>query len=59
MSEKALKSLYDIKIAIEGIGLRNQIIHGYDSISDENVWAIIINHLPLLQKEVDELILKR
>jgi uncharacterized protein with HEPN domain len=40
------------------IGLRNQIIHGYDSISDENIWAIIINHLPKLQTEVDELISK-
>ena len=38
------------------VGLRNQIIHGYDSISDENVWAIVINHLPLLQKEINLLI---
>ena len=24
------------------IGLQNQIIHGYDSVSDENIWAIIL-----------------
>lgn len=37
------------------VGLRNQIIHGYDSISDENIWAILVNHLPKLREEVDEL----
>ena len=35
------------------VGLRNQIIHGYDSVSDENIWAIVINHIPLLYKEVE------
>lgn len=40
------------------IGLRNQVIHGYDSISDENIWAIIINHIPKLSKEIDKLIAK-
>jgi len=38
------------------VGLRNQIIHGYDSVSDENIWGIIINHLPILKSEVNRLI---
>lgn len=38
------------------IGLRNQIIHAYDNISDENIWAILINHLPKLKIEVDNLL---
>lgn len=38
------------------IGLRNQVIHAYDNISDENIWAIIINHLPKLKSEIDGLI---
>jgi uncharacterized protein with HEPN domain len=38
------------------IGLRNQIIHGYDSISDENIWGIIINYLPKLKSEIEKLI---
>lgn len=38
------------------IGLRNQIIHGYDTVSDENIWGIIMIHMPKLQKEVDALI---
>lgn len=36
------------------IGTRNRIIHGYDSISDDFIWSIVINHLPLLKKEVEE-----
>jgi len=40
------------------VGLRNQVIHAYDNISDENIWSILINHLPKLQQEVDELIKK-
>ena len=38
------------------IGLRNQVIHAYDNISDENIWSIIINHLPKLKIEVENLI---
>ena len=38
------------------IGLRNQVIHAYDSISDENIWAILINQLPKLKTEIDALI---
>lgn len=36
-------------------GLRNQIIHAYDNISDENIWAIVINHLPRLKTDVMKL----
>ncbi len=36
------------------IGLRNQIIHAYDGISDENIWSIVINHLPNLKIEIEE-----
>jgi uncharacterized protein with HEPN domain len=38
------------------IGLRNQIIHGYDSVSDENIWGIIFNHIPKLKEEINRLI---
>jgi uncharacterized protein with HEPN domain len=34
------------------IGTRNRIIHSYDAISDELIWSIIINHLPLLKAEI-------
>ncbi|MCL2739164.1 MAG: DUF86 domain-containing protein [Bacteroidales bacterium] len=38
------------------VNLRNFIIHSYDSISDENIWAIVVNNLPELKKEIDRLI---
>ena len=38
------------------VNLRNFIIHSYDSVSDENIWAIVINNLPELKKEIDMLI---
>jgi uncharacterized protein with HEPN domain len=34
----------------------NQIIHAYDNISDENIWAIISKHIPLLKEEITILI---
>lgn len=46
---------FPIEGAVRIVGLRNQIIHGYDSISDENIWAILVNHLPKLRNEVDDL----
>jgi uncharacterized protein with HEPN domain len=34
------------------VDARNRIIHGYDTVTVEVIWGIIINHLPLLKKEV-------
>lgn len=47
---------FPIENARRIVGLRNQIIHGYDSISDENMWGIIINHIPKLQIEINRLV---
>ena len=46
---------FPIENAKRIVGLRNQIIHAYDNISEENIWAIIINHLPKLKAEVHKL----
>lgn len=43
-------------ITTEGIiVLRNLIAHAYDSIDDTKLWAIDINHIPILKSEVEEL----
>ncbi len=34
------------------IGTRNRIAHGYDKISDDLIWSILINHLPKLEEEI-------
>ena len=38
------------------VDTRNRIIHGYDTVSDDIIWGIIINHLPKLKKEVEDLL---
>ncbi|RYE28742.1 MAG: DUF86 domain-containing protein [Sphingobacteriaceae bacterium] len=38
------------------VDVRNRIIHGYDSVSDEVIWGIVIKHLPVLQEEVSNLL---
>jgi uncharacterized protein with HEPN domain len=37
------------------IATRNRIIHGYDSVSDEIIWSIVVKYLPLLEKEITSL----
>lgn len=38
------------------VNTRNYLIHGYDSLREDLIWAIVINHLPLLKVEVTELL---
>ncbi len=38
------------------VDTRNRIIHGYDSVSEDILWGIIIKNLPDLKKEVIELL---
>lgn len=38
------------------VDVRNRIIHGYDSVSDEVIWGIVIKHLPQLRDEVQKLL---
>lgn len=47
---------FSIENAKRIIGLRDQIIHAYDNISDEDIWAVVSKHIPLLKAEVDKLI---
>ena len=49
---------HDGKIEISNsrkiVDVRNRIIHGYDSVSDDVIWGIVIKNLPVLQKEVEQ-----
>lgn len=38
------------------VNLRNYIIHSYDSVSNENIWSILITHLPKLKTEVESIL---
>jgi len=53
-ANRILKQLPDIAITDikKIIDTRNRIIHGYDSVSDEIIWAVVVKHLPKLYEEV-------
>lgn len=53
-TNKLLKIAPEIPItkARKIVDTRNYMIHGYDSVSHDMVWSIVINHLPLLKEEV-------
>ena len=38
------------------IDTRNRIIHGYDSVSDDIIWSIVVKHLPKLEEEIANLL---
>ncbi|MEA3500400.1 MAG: HepT-like ribonuclease domain-containing protein [Candidatus Marinimicrobia bacterium] len=37
------------------IDTRNRISHGYDSVSNDVIWGVIIRHLPKLKEEINQL----
>ena len=51
-SEPGLKISNSRKI----VDTRNRIIHGYDTITVEIVWGIIMKHLPVLKQEISDLL---
>ena len=52
----AQQSDIEISNARKIVNLRNLVIHSYDSISDENIWAIVINNIPELKIEIQKLL---
>lgn len=59
-TNRILKIYPDIRIsnARQIVNTRNYLIHGYDSLRPEMIWAIVINDIPVLKKEIDDLILR-
>lgn len=55
---RILKIMPDIEItsARRIVNTRNYLIHGYDSLREDLIWAIVLNHLPLLKTEVTRLL---
>ena len=46
---------FELTNARKIVDTRNRIVHGYDSVSDDVIWGIIINHLPKLELEISNL----
>jgi uncharacterized protein with HEPN domain len=38
------------------VDTRNRIVHGYDSLSDEMIWSIVLYEIPILKHEVSLLL---
>jgi len=38
------------------VNTRNRIIHGYDIVSDDIIWSIVIKHIPILKAEIRDLL---
>ena len=51
-----IKPDFPIENSRKIVSARNRIIHGYDSVSEDILWLIVINHLPKLEKQIKELL---
>ncbi len=45
-----------IKNSRKIVDTRNRIIHGYDRVSEEIIWSIVIRDLPKLEREINGLL---
>ena len=54
-TNRILKIRNDISItnARKIVNTRNYVIHGYDSLRYEILWAIVLKDLPLLKREIE------
>lgn len=46
----------EISSARKIVNTRNLVIHSYDSIDNEIIWAIVIKHLPVLKNDIEKLL---
>jgi uncharacterized protein with HEPN domain len=38
------------------VDTRNYVIHGYDSLTPDILWSIVVNHLPVLKLEINKIL---
>lgn len=38
------------------INTRNRVIHGYDSVTTEFLWSLIVKHIPALKNDVENIL---
>ena len=44
---------FQIENAKAIISTRNRVIHGYDSVTPEFLWGLVVKHIPLLKKDIE------
>ena len=52
-----LNPVISISYARQMVDLRNKVIHSYDNVNHIIIWSVIMNHLPTLKKEAEDLML--
>jgi len=57
-ANRIFKEQPDIKITDirKIVDTRNRIIHGYDTVTDDVIWTIVVKYLPILKEEVTRLL---
>ena len=53
-----LDSEIPITAARKVVDTRNFVIHAYDSLKPDLLWGIVINHMPLLKTEIENILRK-
>lgn len=51
-----VKPDFPIENARKIVDTRNRIIHGYDTVSEEIIWSIVVRDLPALKNDVNKLL---
>lgn len=51
-----INSEIEITSARKIVDTRNYVIHAYDSLKPDILWAIVINHIPRLQADIQRLV---
>ena len=52
---EAVNQMRKIDPKVKIVGLRNKIVHAYDSIDPALLWGIIIEDIPILKSEIQQL----
>ena len=47
---------FPVTSARKVVDTMNFVIHAYDSLREDILWAIVIRHMPLLKKEIEEIL---
>lgn len=51
-----LEPTINISSARKIVDTRNYVIHAYDSLKSDILWAIVVNHIPRLKAEIETLL---
>lgn len=53
-----IDAMFELPNAKEIINTRNRVIHGYDSVTPEFLWGLVIKHIPILKKDIESILSK-